>query len=104
MIDRSVEQPRHGLQADVWVRRNHHRGRRPLNGICRAVVVDEAEGTNGREVAMGQRPTNVDRPLPSQRYLAGQQGGRLHNSIKTHYWCGPQMATPDERLVNHFDH
>jgi hypothetical protein len=67
MLHSPTEQPTHGLQSGVWMRRDvHARG----HG---AVVVDEAPRTNQRALSLRKRALHPERPRPAQRNLSRMQ-------------------------------
>ena len=79
VLDRSVDQPRHGLQADVRVWRDPHARHRD-HGV-RPEVVDEAPGADHAPVTVRQRPVDHaglrDRHVPPGQDLVNGEALRL---------------------------
>jgi hypothetical protein len=78
VVHLALEQPRHGLQSGVRVRRDLHP--RPRGDVVGAVVVDERPGADHPPSQRGQQPAHA-RALAEQDLLARQQverrtGGR----------------------------
>ena len=69
VLDLPLEQPAHGLQTGVRVRRDRHAA--GIGDPLRPVMIGEAPGADQRPGLLRQRPPDRHRPEPAERNVAG---------------------------------